>query len=788
MPWDGKPKGNMNRRPSRQERALELANNRYDLKRSYAVIGDNRYWFSRREDRKKLRADLKYAWREKYPDDPPPPDTAFSSVIEDLCRLAENIDPAPEEAQTASSPAYTGDGLDGEDDLDGQDGDRGIGAVMDAADCPIPAGYQVPAGYKIRPGGSIWNQHGRFGPVRASWDCLFPVQVYIDPDGSQWIELTWRERGRWISRLVRRSVSKNGRKLVTELGDAGLPITDSDGRETEKWLAAAELANQDLITRHPVARQLGWQKDGTFVTGPGSPCRVEPAYDQQRGPLKAHRPEGSIGGWRDAIGRLEQHPACLPALYAGPGAVLLELFGIDSFTLDYSSPTTRGKTTAAMCGASWWHDPAEDAEGMFHWRTSMYGVEMRLNMVNGLVVVMDDTRTSRTAELVDNVVYQIPKNCGTVRGGDWASMLSWRVIVISTGEQPILTFTTHGGASARVLSIHRAPFGSAGQESRAAAESVKNGITANFGIAGPMFVERLRALSSSARADLTRRHKVLTEEFRGPSDISARRAPLVACLYLAGQLAAEWKIVPFGAPPAAAWMALFSEGDQDRNDNRPEQALDAVREIVASNGHRMFGRGRSEPPAGGWIGHYAEEGPALLPKMLGKELAEHKIVLEAVVPGWLEMGALVTMESQRPNHLIPRGLGIKPPGKKRAPQSRHYIFREEFLSLPEALSENSVKVLDAVREHRGISGAALRDQFGEDVHQTLRRLADGGYIDEVERGLYVVSPEEPVTLACSAGHTFQVQTRDGEAVLCPVCKQQEGRLEWVTVERRQSHT
>jgi hypothetical protein len=310
---------------------------------------------------------------------------------------------------------------------------------------------------------------------------------------------------------------------------------------------------------------------------------------------------------------------------------------------------------------------------MFHWRTGMFGVEMRLNLVNGLLVVIDDTRTSRTPELVDNVVYQIPKNHGTPRGGGWPSMLPWLVIVVSTGERPILTFTTHGGASARVLSIHRAPFGSAGKKSRDAAESVKNGITANFGIAGPMFADRLRALSDSDRADLTRRHKLLTNKFRGPSDISARRAELVACLYLAGQLAAEWKIVPFRVPPAAAWMELFAEGDQDRNDNRPKMALDVVAQIVGSHQDRMLrGTHGGNPPAAGWMGHYAKEGPALLPDILKAELQQHGYVRDELIPGWLEMGALVTLKSQRPKWLIRRRLG--------GPDAiQHMIFRNEIL-------------------------------------------------------------------------------------------------------------
>jgi hypothetical protein len=46
--------------------------------------------------------------------------------------------------------------------------------------------------------------------------------------------------------------------------------------------------------------------------------------------------------------------------------------------------------------------------------------------------------------------------------------------------------------------------------------------------------------------------------------------------------------------------------------------------------------------------------------------------MEAVVPGWLEMGALVTKENQRPPYLVNRSTAGR--------QSRHLVFKREVLS------------------------------------------------------------------------------------------------------------
>ena len=53
------------------------------------------------------------------------------------------------------------------------------------------------------------------------------------------------------------------------------------------------------------------------------------------------------------------------------------------------------------------------------------------------------------------------------------------------------------------------------------------------------------------------------------------------------------------------------------------------------------------------------------------ELKRRGYELDAVLPGWLEMGALVTMDSQRPSHLIPRRTSGR--------QSKHLIFKRDVL-------------------------------------------------------------------------------------------------------------
>ncbi|MFH8598153.1 hypothetical protein, partial [Streptomyces rimosus] len=98
-------------------------------------------------------------------------------------------------------------------------------------------------------------------------------------------------------------------------------------------------------------------------------------------------------------------------------------------------------------------------------------------------------------------------------------------------------------------------------------------------------------------------------------------------------------------------------------DNRPEMAMDVLREYVAGHAHELYSTSRAamgdhRPPFSGWLGALSQKDGglevALLPERARKVLAESGYVLDAVVGSWIEAGYLKTLPSQRPPHLVPR--------------------------------------------------------------------------------------------------------------------------------------
>ena len=108
-------------------------------------------------------------------------------------------------------------------------------------------------------------------------------------------------------------------------------------------------------------------------------------------------PDGTLAAWKEAIAAASDHLVVQVGAYAGLASPLLEPLGLDSFTVDISGRSTRGKTITAMVALSCWADPSDKSEAMHTWQAaSVIGIEKRLNLVSGLTVVSTRPAWSRT--------------------------------------------------------------------------------------------------------------------------------------------------------------------------------------------------------------------------------------------------------------------------------------------------------------------------------------------------------------------------------------------------------
>jgi hypothetical protein len=521
----------------------------------------------------------------------------------------------------------------------------------------LPAGIQTPKNYRVNRSAVSLRRVVKEEEswIRVSFAPIATTVAYEDPDGEQSIELAWTDGSRVIRRVVARDIAKRGRELVKHLGSAGLPIIEADARLAERWLAEFETANRGLIPRRKLARNLGWQPDGTFVSSPDSGIKLEVRYDEQRVPATAFGTAGTFEAWRDAMEALAGYTVPRIVIAASFAATLLRPLGLPSFTVDVSSRSTKGKTTALQCGCSVWANPSEHAAGMSNWRGTAFAIEKRLNLVRGVPTFLDETMAVSDEAIIDYVLYQLPMNQGKDRSGGYAGALPWETILLSSGERPALSFTTAQGAAARILGTTEAPFGNSGGD---IAVRTRQGILENYGHAGPAFAELLRKglASEGGRDRLRQRHRELAAHFKGDNDMTGRRAPMVAVLALAEAMACKAGILPYEPLPVDMWVRTFTTSNL--TDNRPEMAMDIVREHIAARSSELWPRPMDErAPLRGWLGaiklHQGETRVALLPERLRGILSDAGYSLDAVLGGWIDAGYLASViEKEKTNYRI----------------------------------------------------------------------------------------------------------------------------------------
>lgn len=432
--------------------------------------------------------------------------------------------------------------------------------------------YVIPRPYDVRSDG-VWlvkydrDAEGKWiekSRVRIATAPVLPTRILYAPDGEELLEVTWwhSKYGRPVSEVVPRSIASVGRALVKTLHPKGFPVTDSDGPKVEKYLAEIEAENVALLETDTIARQLGWQPDGVFVAGQGRPRRIDPSYPkEQRGALAAHHARGTLEGWKEAAAHAGPYATPRATVAAAFAAPLLEVVeGVPPFAFDIHSTSSGGKTTSAQLGYSAWGNPALGAGGgIAQWSATRTAIQLRLSLCNGLPVVLDESKNVRSDDIVKQVIYDLPNGEAGARAGEYFSApIAWSVIVISTGERSLLAFTADAGAAARVLSPSAgAPFGRDGEQSAAAARAVTDGVAQHYGHAGPAFAALLG--DDNRRAWIIRRHAELTEAHRTGTDITRRRAPLVALLQVAEEAACKAGLLPYEPMTTGQWIDLLGQ-------------------------------------------------------------------------------------------------------------------------------------------------------------------------------------------------------------------------------------
>lgn len=483
------------------------------------------------------------------------------------------------------------------------------------------------------------------------------------------VELIWKCYSRIHKKIVDRDVICDTRKLI-ELSKEGFPVNSLNAGELVRYLTEFEALNEENFKYSLVTSTLGWQGEklqygfllnNRVITEDGIVSSEEntesieityqPMTDGDIQIAQGFKQAGTYEEWKRIISLIRPYPKVLTFMYASFSVPLLEILGCSNFIIELAYRTSSGKSSALRIAASVWgcSDEKSHQSIISSWDNTNVYIERSASKLNGLPLILDDTKRAKNPYHVANVIYMIANGRGRGRGNTKSISLtkSWRTVLFSTGETPLIRFTNDGGVKGRVLEITGKPWGQTTDKTRNLITNLNMSIKDNYGFAGPLFVDYL-IKNKDKWKEWKKMFREIEKRFveKSKNEVSGRLAEYVAAIELTSILVHEAEILPwkhhvFSGPIEEIWEDIINESGDASGE---VAALQTVISWATSNENRFYGRASSSQ--NGWAGRW-DEGDhwnfiAFMPHIIKDILKQYEFDPEAILRGWQDLGWLET--------------------------------------------------------------------------------------------------------------------------------------------------
>lgn len=498
-----------------------------------------------------------------------------------------------------------------------------------------PVQLRTPEGYMLTDGGvAIFDPQTHEPAVFCRTPLLITRRLHgLDTDEER-IEIAFKRDGEWHSSIQARSMVFQSRS-ITELAKLGLTVTSENAKLLVRYLGALEAENISLIPRCDSTTHLGWQVGNRFLPSCGGDLVVDVDPSMQ-GYVNGYSPAGTLEAWLGGVDPLRSNPTFRFIVSAAFAAPLLRLLNQRLFMLYNWGGSKGGKTAALRMALSAWGDP-DRIVGNFN--ATAVALERMAGFYCDLPLGIDERQLAGDNQVrVERLVYMLSAGQGKARGtkaGGLQATSTWKTIILATGEEPLTTEASMTGVSTRVLELYGSPFAS--QE---AASGTYAFTAAQYGTAGPAFVERLIAEPAQELRDV---FDTVREYVASIIGRSTEHAASIAVIGTADILVDQWL---YGrsysdACTAACRMldAVVSSLRTDEARDVNEYAVQFVHDWIMSNADSFTSCPRSGRQLGVIDGDRALVYPSLLsdalvrarysPRKTLKYMAEHGMVATA---------------------------------------------------------------------------------------------------------------------------------------------------------------
>lgn len=409
---------------------------------------------------------------------------------------------------------------------------------------------------------------------------IMPIMRLINEDsGEERLMIAYRKGTYWRPPIsVEKSTIASSQKII-ELAAYGIIVTSETAKLLGTYLLKMEELNYSELEERRSVGRLGW------INGHGfAPYISDLEFDGEsnyRHIFNAVRQCGSREAWIETMRSLRSEKTIARIFLAASFAsALLEPCGLLPFFVHAWGGQGTGKTVSLMVAASVWANPRM-GEYVGTFNSTDVGQEMTAAFLNSLPYCMDELQIQSASgqKDFDRIIYKLTEGVGKIRGaksGGLRQTATWKNTILTTGEDPILTSSSMGGATVRVIEIE------AEKPIYHDLVALCGAINANYGFAGEEFVSFLQEDGAIPKIEEIRMgyYRKLMEY-----DGAEKQAASMSAILAADQLATE-RIFRDGNALTVADMSAYITKAETVSANR--RALEYIYESIARNQGRFL--------------------------------------------------------------------------------------------------------------------------------------------------------------------------------------------------------
>lgn len=425
------------------------------------------------------------------------------------------------------------------------------------------------------------NEYGvskvdRFGnPVSVISHAILPLRRLVNVDtGEVKIEIAYRRGRGWRTIVCDKRMLSSSQKII-ELAMYGIGVNSQNAPDLVKFITDVEEMNYDRIDEMNSVGRLGWIRSGDF-----SPYVDELRFDGDlcfKSMFDSVKPRGEYEKWLECARKIRSGGIVARIMLAASFAsALVQPLGGLPFFLHVWGGTEAGKTVGLMLAASVWANPAM-GEYISTFNSTSVGLEMRAGFVNSLPLCIDELQVIKERKDFDTTVYMLAEGIGRNRGakaGGLQRLQTWKNCIITTGEMPICTSVSGGGAVNRIIDIDCRD-----DKLFSDPHAVVECIAQNYGIAGKVFIDGIIPIMDTAKAIQRDFYAALLA-----SETTEKQA-LASSMILAADQAADLLLFQDGKNLTVQDIMPYLANKSEVSAN--ERAFDWLLDLVSSNPARF---------------------------------------------------------------------------------------------------------------------------------------------------------------------------------------------------------